>query len=504
MKKISLFLILSTIVFGLILLLPSVQPVRAVGAVFEAPNNEQFNVTDSNIWIQDITVCNTSHPALNANFSVGDRIRINVTKTNNTILTSFPPFWIADTIFGHYQYYNTSEGTWTDWSGETIVGGYNNTNPNYNFSGEYFYYSTGLMQGFMSFQAPLMDFIPQNFSAANHTIVNMTYWLFSSMGPTNFNHYYTASNRTWVITNGTENDPWGIKLEVSFNAEGFCTRNAMYFGGASWQLVYESRTLTHSVGFAVTVGDSFVTTITVSSPMVSNYSVGDKFKIDVSTINYTWISSLSTSGWTSYALFGRVSAYNSAQKNWTTINNGSEILLAAYHSMYPYYNLSGTYNFYSFLLINTLSGQGLPLMDFIPLDYNAVNHTIVNQTYTSILMSGAAQFNHTDPAGIPGTWILINGTENDPWAFKVEFTFNSMGICTRSAMYFGGVSGWQLVFEAKIGVEEELSQLDLLLLIMMAASGGDIISGDFMGIGITAGIFFIPLLIGLGIRKRGK
>ncbi len=521
MRKNTFLLLVIALIIPFLLFLFPVQRVLAIGPNFiEGPDGYQVTVSDSLIY--NITKC---EPSLGLDMTAGDHFQITLSKTNNSaipLLQQPNPLgpWISDTVFGYYAYFNSTAGVWDDLfdGNETFVGGYNSTHPYTNVSnmlfGKYYYFSQGLLIGFMYMNGmPMMELIPNNFSAANHTIVNTTYTYFSMYGPDpTFNHTSPASiNGTWEIWNGSSTTPTSFKYEFTFNASGFCTRNAFYVNSPiGWNLTFETVLLPPSTvlsgGFSVSPGASWTYTITKVDPSFGiPVKRGDKLIVDIITVNSS-SPSIFPNGWIANTLYGNYSYYNST---YGTTNPFATTLIAAFNSIASFDNYNdtifGQYNYYSNGLIMGFVDMGIPMLEIAPQNFTAANHTIVNMTYAFVSMGGPVPgFNHTSPGGIPGKWVIWNGTATDVGSFKVEFTLAASGICTRNALYMGGPGGWNLVYEATTaGLEEGLSPMDLLMLILATSSGGDQQMNDIIGIGITAGIFFIPLAIGLA-SKEGK
>lgn len=365
--------------------------------------------------------------------------------------------------------------------------------------------------GFMYLNGmPMMGLIPNNFSAANHTIVNTTYTYFSRYGPDpTFNHTSPASiNGTWEIWNGTATTSTSYKYEFTFNASGFCTRNAFYVDSPTgWNLTFEMTLLPPSAGgFSVSEGDTWSYTITVCNPILGlPVIVGDKIGINISVINSS-TPAVFPNGWTTNTVNGYYAYYNSTEGIWHVMEDGNETLIAAYNSISSFDNyddmIFGQYNYFSNGFVMGLEDLGIPMLELAPLDFSAANHTIVNMTYAFFTINGPQPtFNFTTPSGIAGTWKIWNGTATAPGNYKLEYTLDVSGKCVRNAMYISGTGGWKLVYEATTaGLKREISPEDLLLLAMMSG-GGDQQMNDVIGIGITAAIFFIPLAIGLASKE---
>ncbi|MHA1300414.1 MAG: hypothetical protein ACTSO9_13425 [Candidatus Helarchaeota archaeon] len=520
-KKIGIFTSVIALILFIFLFFPT-RPASATGPNL-VEGSDGYLVSADTILYYNITVCD---PNLGASIGEGDYIRVRITTANNSQLpqqyvTGPLGAWTADALFSHLDYYNKTEGLW-NYGNESISTGYNSTDPYNNVSnsvfGEYYFYSHSLFMGFMQLNGlPLMDIGCNNFSALNHTLVNMTYAFFTMSGPNpSFNHTSPGGTieGTWEIWNGTATTPNSYKYVYTFNASGICNRTAFYMNGTTdWNLLFETQIFQSSTppneGFTVFPGDFWTHTVTVCHASLNlNITVGSKLLFNVTKINSSTLSNFS-SNWRANVLYGHYMFYNITSGNWTDIRNGEEDIIAAYNGINTYDNYSnmffGQYYSYSEGYMMGFMQMGIPMLEIVPINLTAANHTLVNTTYAFFTQNGPdPTFNYTLEIGTNYKWIIWNGTSTTSGSKKFEFTVDSQGICIRNAMYVADSSGWLLVYESTIsGIPSGFGEEELFTLLSLLAGSGDFFTtGTLIGMGISAAIFLLPLLIGLGIRRE--
>ena len=165
------------------------------------------------------------------------------------------------------------------------------------------------------------------------------------------------------------------------------------------------------------------------------------------------------------------------------------VLVAAYNSTKSYSNYYYGGKYYSY-------GQL-----FIPLNYTAANHTIVNTTYSALLAVAPGTFSHTDPpvGDIEGTWIMWTGNWNIDGSMREEFIYNKRGVKIISRTYTNGTYGWQLVMEQVL--ESAITQESMLMLMLAFVLGGGTgtdnipIIATIVGVAAVIGVVIVIVVV---------
>ena len=246
MKRKKIFLPLIALLIASILLSLPVQPVQAIGPILWE-GADGFNIAENDAWTWEWTV-NYFLPAY-----VGDKYKVTIIKTNNSIddgTAATTPGWIADMIWARTQYYGVN-GSYMEIP-EWLYGAYNSTTPftTYNISGKF--YCSG--QYYCWNQASGGPFIPQNFTAANHTIVNTTYSRLYLAGSFSFTTPTPPNiEGTWEMWAGNINIMFSIHEQWTYNSKGILIlhRNYMVLSPGSWTLVTEERLVEEEEGIPI-------------------------------------------------------------------------------------------------------------------------------------------------------------------------------------------------------------------------------------------------------------
>ncbi|MFX1450942.1 MAG: hypothetical protein ACFFCM_08870 [Promethearchaeota archaeon] len=220
MKK-GFFSIIIFIQITLALLIITIQPIKAIGPNLEE-ETDGFIVREGQILRYKITFADSNYSSKN----VGDLLEFTITELNNTNGSG----WIADRIYGIFRDYNITSGIWTTLP-EMCIASYNSTTPYYAFQSTCYYYTNiGV--------PPLI--ICRNFSAANHTIVNLTYSQKFSANPS-FQYIGPSTiNGTWQMWDGSAITPGSKMYEESYNKLGILIKYAEYINGTSdWHKINE-------------------------------------------------------------------------------------------------------------------------------------------------------------------------------------------------------------------------------------------------------------------------
>jgi hypothetical protein len=181
--------------------------------------------------------------------NVGDIIQWNISAANNSVVPTgyvVPDPWIADCLWGGYAYYNSSTGIWESFaSSYAVLSGYNSTHSFDSFifigplpAGKYNAYNfVGL---WLVFGYPMPPF-PRNYTATNHTIVNLTYTMYSgSFDPHFFQHSPGQIAGMWQVGFGGPTIDDSFMLELELDSNGIVQKQRMYINGSSWwELGYE-------------------------------------------------------------------------------------------------------------------------------------------------------------------------------------------------------------------------------------------------------------------------
>lgn len=235
-RKNGIFLIMSIFTIVSLLFFLPIQPIRAMGPnLIEGIDGYNVNETD-NLTYKCIT---SLDPSI---FNVSDRIRYNITQTNNS-QTGFG--WTADTVWSTIEYYNSYNDTWKDINGsstfcEYLIAAYNSTTTYVGTYGSYNCFIDGidilLSVGFVPVK------IPNNFTAANHSIVTeLTGFLINNAGYTNILHSSPSIiSGTWKIWSNDGSDD--TLFSITYNKNGTCTRYCwqveLFF---NWEIYYDFR-----------------------------------------------------------------------------------------------------------------------------------------------------------------------------------------------------------------------------------------------------------------------
>ncbi len=232
MKRIVISLPLLTMLITSLLLCFPVQRIQAIGPNL-TEGSDGFTIAVNDTWTM----------AIRTLVSSGDKIETTITTMNNSIdsgTCNLTSGWIADMIWATGRYYNSTSQSWTSYS-ESLIAAYNSTTPitaynvggMYNYTGQY--YSWGL------------NIIPQNYTTANHTIVNLTYSAMAVLVSFGFTFSYTAPtppsiSGTWDITVGNASTPGSSRITYSYNSKGVLILSRQYLVITSgWILVMEQK-----------------------------------------------------------------------------------------------------------------------------------------------------------------------------------------------------------------------------------------------------------------------
>jgi hypothetical protein len=200
MTKNKIFYILFASLIASISLLIPIRGVKAIGPSFES-GPDGFDVTNGEVIIYNFTAAD---PVLyGSSETVGDLYRITITKKNNDNWGG----WIADYIWFKLEYYNHTSDTWKVNIAEGILEGYNSTDPQ---SAQYY---------FRCQEIPV--FIPQNFSATNYTLVEMSIDIDDLENPTYTSPLPPNLNGTWTIWNGSSSTPNSYMYNYTFSNKTF-------------------------------------------------------------------------------------------------------------------------------------------------------------------------------------------------------------------------------------------------------------------------------------------
>ncbi|MHA1376769.1 MAG: hypothetical protein ACTSRG_00120 [Candidatus Helarchaeota archaeon] len=251
-----------------------------------------------------------------------------------------------------------------------------------------------------------------------------------------------------------------------------------------------------SDGFQVVNGTSYTWRFTAMSTdfaSKNNMSVGDKVRLNITATNNsnTIYLTQAMAIWEADTIFGTIEYYNSTNHTWGGMGGPvTEMFFMAYNSSVKYtypspINIQGLYNFADLMSMYLI----------VPNNWAVTNHTIVNKTYSNF----PQDFSHTETLNV-FSWTIQNGSSTDPGAFKTIYNYNSKEILLKSESYSNGTTDWELNY--RLELEGQVAAPSLEDLLMLAATGGGgFFLGDFIAIGIVAGIIIVPLIIGLGIRK---
>ncbi|MHA1297838.1 MAG: hypothetical protein ACTSO9_00170 [Candidatus Helarchaeota archaeon] len=235
-------------------------------------------------------------------------------------------------------------------------------------------------------------------------------------------------------------------------------------------------------GFAVKKGDTWDLKVLISiNPPVwmPNFSAGDLLRYTVIETNNSQFSE-EYDYWIADCVWTKKEYFNNTAKNWSVV----EGLIGAYNSTHTCNNPypPGQYNYIGYKVI--------------PLNFTAVNHTIVNTSYTYMNCPTNFNFSTPTPPNVAGTWIMWSGNSTTPGSEKHEITYNDLGIVIRICVYKNGTSDWKKIFDAK-SVNE--CSYDLLLVLLIQ----NIKTIDInLIIGIVITISSIGLCITLMIYKK--
>ncbi len=426
--------------------------------------NGSFNVTQGLSWLNEITVLDDTF--LDNNLTVGDRIRFTITEINSSTVNISGSLNTGETVFAKSEYFNSTSGDWNldENQSESLLSIYNGTDSiNLPFMpGTYNWYTPLIEIGMNFFHTPYYDCLPSDFSAANHTIVNSSYVIFLMSGSTTFNFNYTTSGNLsiWNIWNGTAgnngSEPNSYRMVHVFNNMGVCTLSQFYINGTSWDLVFEIKNLrmgpaypfdfgniignykynvtvaNNSANFPIimTAGDTIYNTI---QTIIPNFDLGSGDFADTALGIWEYINSTDGSNETSPVV--GMASYNKT--------NSFDVGIPC---QYMSVDLDAFFTYFQMISFN-----------FIPLDFFAVNHTIINFTRFVFRMGDPATVVHYNYSqdlstnNIAGTWTVWNGTAGndgtEPGTILATITFNSQGVRTIQRMYQSGASGWELILE---------------------------------------------------------
>ncbi len=478
--------------------------------------NGAFNVTEGLSWVNEFTVINNTYLA--TNLTVGDRLRFTITDINiSTVDISGSPN-TGETVFSKIELFNSTSGDWDfdPSQPESLLSIYNSTD-NLNLPsmlGTYKWYTPLIEASINFFHAIYYDCIPSDFSAANHTIVNTTYTLLTMGGSTTFNHVFTPGvSSNWTIWNGTAgndgSEPGTYKMVFVFNNMGVCTLSQLYKNGTSWDLILEIKNLRMGPSYPFDLGNILgtykykVTKADPSGNVPVLASVGDTFR---STVHNIFNFDIGGGEFADFAN-GSWSYYNSTDGTTLKLNN---LALSVYNNTKSFSAMSLPFQYYSEELDAFMNVVNSFSFNFIPLDFFAANHTIVNITRFGLRMGDPAteiHYNYSQDLStnnIAGTWTIWNGTAGNDGTesntILMTITFNSQGVRTTQRMYSNGTTGWKLMFEMVL--EEEGEALPIGLLLAMFGGGGGIGMTEILIIALIAGIAVIVLIIAI-TKARG-
>ncbi len=244
-------------------------------------------------------------------------------------------------------------------------------------------------------------------------------------------------------------------------------------------------------GFSVGEGKILTYNVSAASPDFGFFDVNDKFEITITKANN---SELSYPVWTADTLFSIWRYYNHTAKNWT-VWPGGESLVAGYNSTDACSDPESGGQYYLYFENNVI-----PFI--ICNNFSAANHLIVDLTYKRSFDSSPS-FQHVDPVSINGTWHMWNGTATTPNSDKYNITYNGLGILTKYSVYENGTTDWQIVYELTL-LPSELGGLGGFLFLIMNAINETASGYLFTGLGISAAIVVIPLMIGFIARYQMK
>lgn len=244
-RKVSIILTLLITLMTSVLLITSIrriqdidhtiQLVQSTGHVLWERANI-YSVSENDSWSYR---CTESLVPFYGNAS--DRIRYNITKTNNS-QTSWG--WTAYCIWSTIEYYQSYNNTWIDavWGGQTffeyLIAGYNSLNT---YNTPYGYFNCFIDYIDVFGDGPLPVLIANAFTAANHSIITNLYVELEWSGYINIYFSTPRSGQiagTWTLW--TNDGGVDEKYSVSFNENGVLTRyiNQIKFMGI-WYTVIE-------------------------------------------------------------------------------------------------------------------------------------------------------------------------------------------------------------------------------------------------------------------------
>jgi hypothetical protein len=224
-------------------------------------------------------------------------------------------------------------------------------------------------------------------------------------------------------------------------------------------------------GFTIKKDENFTYRVIKNSSFFLNpYSIGDLLQYQITSVNNSMENS------TNYLLpvpyfgdmiFAYLNYYNSTNSTWS-YNMNNETLISTYNSTHSFTNVTlvgyweeGAYYTFNIGTVGWLFG--VPMAPF-PLNFTAVNNTIINMSYSFFLYSPYPFFYSTPLNRVDGLWIMGTGFPTNSGSVKLEYTINDRGVVTRQRYFYNGVTDWELDYEI---VLESKPVFDLTLLLIM-------------------------------------
>ncbi|MFX0139330.1 MAG: hypothetical protein ACFFDN_37160 [Candidatus Hodarchaeota archaeon] len=233
MKRSILIFSLTVALISSVLLTLPVQPVAAIGPVFEDTSGTGFTFKEGDSWTLELTDITLpipfTIPFLPPNTTIGDKIRLTVTKTNNSngSIVGFGMLPLPyDTVFGIMEYYNSSitNKSWGVVMPETCFGAYNQSIP-FPYTG-------------VSLFAHSRNLTVNN--ASINTLIGSQLMSWILPGSYNQNDPAPKYYGTWELWNGTSTTANSFRTIISTNSKGQWTLFQIYESGISdWELILE-------------------------------------------------------------------------------------------------------------------------------------------------------------------------------------------------------------------------------------------------------------------------
>ncbi len=225
MTRIKIGFIIFSSLITIVLLLVQIQGVQAIGPSFES-GSDGFSVREGEILTYNVS---NIDPVLFAPVKIGDKYRFIIENIENQNLKG----WIADAIWFKKEYWNQSSGNWTITDPYTLYGGYNSTNPAYT---EFYF----LLQ-----DDPF--YIPQNFSAANYTIVHWSIDLEQIPNPSYISPISPNTKGTWSIWNGSWSTSNSRMYNYTYDGKILTQMARLDNGTTGWHYLFELTLINHYI-----------------------------------------------------------------------------------------------------------------------------------------------------------------------------------------------------------------------------------------------------------------